>query len=86
MPVVSRFYGITVKMYYDDHAPPHFHAQYGGDEAVLSIETREILRGELPKRAAQLIDEWAALHREELRNNWTRARNAEPIEPIEPLP
>jgi hypothetical protein len=51
MPTISEFFGILIRMYYDDHNPPHFHAYYGGHEAIISIETLEIMEGSLPKRA-----------------------------------
>lgn len=86
MPTISEFYGISVCMYFEDHPPPHFHVFYGGDEAQLSIETLEILRGKLPKRAYNLVVEWALSHREDLRRAWEQAARPESIDPIEPLP
>lgn len=62
MPVLSRSYGIVVKMYYDDHTPPHFHAAYGGDEVVVGLDSLEAIRGRLPSRAMKLLAEWSALH------------------------
>jgi hypothetical protein len=85
VPRISQFYGIIIAMYYNDHAPPHFHVRYGDQEATMILETLEILGGALPRRALALVLEWAALHREELRQNWGRARRGEPLEPIEPL-
>ena len=85
MPEISRFFGIIIRMYYNDHQPPHFHAHYGEYQAELTIETLEILKGKLPRRALGLILEWAVLHRDELRADWERARNEETLEPIEPL-
>jgi hypothetical protein len=52
MPTISVFYGILIRMYWNDHAPPHFHAEYAGSEAIINIQTLEIIRGELPKGAA----------------------------------
>lgn len=63
MPELSRFYGVRIKMYYDDHHPPHFHAEYGGDEAVISIDTLDIIAGELPRRALGFVYEWAGMDR-----------------------
>lgn len=57
MPAISIFYGIMIKMYWDDHAPPHFHAEYGGAEAVVDIQTLEVIRGKLPHGAAMLVKE-----------------------------
>jgi len=69
MPQVSRFFGIIIRMYYNDHQPPHFHAQYNEYLAEIAIETFEIIEGELPRRVLSLVLEWAVLHREELREN-----------------
>ncbi len=85
MPVISRFYGIAIKMYYADHAPPHFHALYGGNEVVVAIDTLAVIRGRLPPRALGLVMEWAAQHQAELQANWAHARNAEPLESVDPL-
>ena len=85
MPEVSRFFGIVVRMYFRDHSPAHFHAAYGEHEALVEIETLAILGGELPRRAMALVLEWAALHRQELRADWERARGGTPLESIAPL-
>lgn len=85
MPVVSRFFGIVIAFYWEDHAPPPFHAKYGGDEAMVDIRTGEILRGSLPRRAFSLVDEWRQLHIGELLDDWERARQRQPLAYIEPL-
>lgn len=85
MPEVSRFYGIIIALYYDDHAPPHFHAKYGGDQASILIETGELLDGSLSTRARRLIEEWRLLHESELKENWRLARTKHPLKKIEPL-
>jgi hypothetical protein len=85
VPRLSEFYGIAIYMYYRDHAPPHFHAIYGGDETLVEIETGTALWGDLPKRARTLVDEWRGLHRDELLENWRRAQTPEPLRSIEPL-
>lgn len=72
-------------MYYNDHVPAHFHAKYGEYEATVSIEQLDRIRGSLPNRAWGLVLEWAALHREELAENWEAARRGEPLNPIEGL-
>ena len=59
MPELCRFYGIVIRMYWDDHNPPHFHAFYGGDMAVIDINTLSIIAGSVPPRALGLIVEWA---------------------------
>ena len=69
MPTISMFFGIVIRMYYDDHPPPHFHAYYSGDVAVIAIETLEVLEGGLPRRAMALVVEWAQQHRDELRED-----------------
>ncbi len=73
MPVVSRFFGILIAFYWEDHLPPHFHAKCSGDEAVIHIRTGEVLRGSLPRRALSLVGEWRSLHADELKANWDRA-------------
>ncbi|MGO8691017.1 MAG: DUF4160 domain-containing protein [Thermoguttaceae bacterium] len=85
MPRVSCFFGITISMNYNDHNPPHFHAEYGGDIALFSLETLECQGGQLPRRARALVVEWASLHRHELLTNWERAREGLPLEGIDPL-
>lgn len=72
-------------MFFRDHPPPHFHVRYGEHRARVAIPSGEVIDGELPQRAAGLVREWAALHREELEENWRRARAMEPLAPIEPL-
>lgn len=73
-------------MYFDDHEPPHFHAQYAEDEAVISIETLAVIAGRLPPRAFGMVAEWAALHHEDLRKAWLKARTLEAPGRIAPLP
>ena len=85
MPEISRFFGIVIKMFFSDHAPPHFHAEYAGNEALIMIETLEVLRGHLPRRALALVLEWAAAHRKELRADWDLARSGQTLAPIPPL-
>ena len=85
MPELSRFYGIVIRMYFDDHAPPHFHAAYGSEEAVIGIDSLALLHGHLPPRAQGLVVEWASLHHAELRAAWSRAKRLEPPGKIAPL-
>lgn len=82
MPIISYFFGIYIRMYHADHPPAHFHAEYQGFEAFVSIETGEILEGQLPAKAARIVQEWATEHRPELLENWTKARNLEPLQRI----
>jgi hypothetical protein len=85
MPEVTRFFGIVIRMYFNDHEPAHFHAVYGDYEALIAIDTLAILSGELPRRAMALVLEWAAVHRHELGLDWERARLGTPLQPIAPL-
>ena len=62
MPEVSRFFGIVIRMYFDDHNPPHFHAFYGEDEAQIGLDPIALLNGTLPNRAVSMVFEWATLH------------------------
>ena len=86
MPEISRFYGIVIRMFFDDHQPPHFHAQYGGKEVIVHIDTLAVIAGALPPRALGLVMEWAALHRDELKSDWNKAKDLKPLEKIDPLP
>lgn len=72
-------------MYFDDHAPPHFHAVYGGKEIQVGISPIKILEGDAPKRVQSMVLEWAALHQDELLADWERCHNAQAPLPIEPL-
>ncbi len=85
MPEISRFFGIIIRMYFDDHPPPHFHAIYGSNEIQVSIEPIAILNGKLPRRATSMVFEWAALHQRELMDNWQSLREKRPSNRIEPL-
>lgn len=85
MPTISSFFGIVIRMYFDDHAPPHFHAYYGSSSAQIAIETLQVIGGELPRRALALVLEWASAHREELRADWQRAQQHQPLVTIAPL-
>ena len=85
MPRVSEFFGIVIYMYYNDHLPPHFHAEYGEHEAIYEIDTLNVSRGEVPRRAHALVIEWASQHRNELRDDWERARLEKPLAKIDGL-
>lgn len=85
LPEVSRFFGIIVGMFFNDHEPPHFHVRYAGLRALIAIEDLRVIGGHLPPRALGLAVEWAAGHRAELMENWRRARGNEPLVKIEPL-
>lgn len=85
MPEISRFYGIVIAMYFDDHNPPHFHARYGGDKASIRIEDLTVSEGKLPPRVLGMVVEWAAGHREELMQNWELLQRDHSPNRIEPL-
>ena len=85
MPEISRFFGIIITMNYNDHAPPHFHARYGGDQAIIEIQTLQVLGGSLGPRVMGLVVEWALLHRDELLEDWRLARESAPLKRIAPL-
>ena len=85
MPEISRFYGIIISMYYDDHNPPHFHARYGKDKAVIEIASIRLLEGRIPPRVLGLIVEWTVQHQLELMDNWNTIQNDKPPRKIRPL-
>lgn len=84
MPEISRFLGIVIAIYYNDHNPPHFHARYNRYKGTVEIGTG-VVRGHLPKRALSLVQEWRILHQDDLLANWDRARSNQPLQPIDPL-
>lgn len=83
---MSSFYGIVVYMYWSDHPPPHFHAEYGDDQALITIDDGSVFAGSLPRRALRLVQEWRGLHIEELRAAWELASEREDPGTIDPLP
>jgi len=85
MPEISRFLGIVIKMFYDEHNPPHFHAEYGSDVVLIDIRNLSIFSGRLPPRAIGLVIEWATLHQQELLVDWERARVHQELLKISPL-
>jgi hypothetical protein len=85
MPTISVFFGIYIRMYFDDHGPPHFHVYYSDHSAVIGIETLKVLRGSLPRRALAMVLEWAFAHRDELMENWNLAEAHQPLNQINPL-
>ena len=85
MPTISVFYGIVIRMYWDEHGPPHFHAAHGEDEAIIGIDDLAVLRGHLPGRALGLILEWGRLHHRELKENWELCAAGQAPRRIRPL-
>ncbi len=84
MPEISRFYGIIVRMFFNDHNPPHFYVEYQDYEAIISIKDG-IVNGNMPRRALKLVFEWLDLHKDELIENWEFAHAEKPLNKIEPL-
>jgi hypothetical protein len=85
MPELSRFLGISILMYFDDHNPPHFHVRYNDDRAIISINELKLLEGHLPARILGLVIEWAELHKEKLIQNWDLVKTTGKYFKIEPL-
>lgn len=85
MPEISRFFGIVIKMHYNDHLPPHFHVEYGEHKAVIDIRTLAAIGGDLPPRAFGMVVEWALMHRDELLDLWERASHQQPLYKLPPL-
>ena len=84
MPEISRFYGIIIYMFYNEHNPPHFHVKYQEYEAVINIHD-EVVHGTLPRRALRLVYEWLDLHKDELFTNWKLMEQRKPLNKVEPL-
>jgi hypothetical protein len=85
MPELSRFLGIRILMFFEDHNPPHFHVEYNDFEAKISIKELLILKGHLPPRILGLVMEWAELHKNELMENWDMVQKTGKCVKIEPL-
>lgn len=85
MPEICRFFGIIIRMFYDEHNPPHFHAEYQGKKAVFDF-CGNTLKGNLNSRTAvKLVREWIDIHFVELEQAWTAARQYQEIKKIDPL-
>ena len=85
MPEISRFFGIIIRMYFNDHQPPHFHAEYGSHEGVFNIVDLSIIHGTLPRRIKVMVLEWAFENRHQLMQNWELMRDSKLPESIPPL-
>ena len=72
-------------MYYNDHAPPHFHIRYGQQKALIAIESQAVIQGSVSNRALNLVTEWVLMHQAELMENWNLARQNQILNTIEPL-
>ena len=84
MPEIARFYGIIIKMYFNEHNPPHFHVEYQDYEAIVNIETGE-LTGKMSRRALGLVYDWLDQYKEALLENWNRIEERKPLKRIKPL-
>ena len=85
MPEICRFFGIIIRMFHEDHAQPHFHAEYGDEDVVIGIRTSSVVAGEIHPRALRMVLAWAHLHRAELLDNWNRVSRHLPQLRIPPL-
>ena len=85
MPEISLFRGIRITMYYSDHNPPHFHAEYAGNACLVDVERGCVMKGCLPARQLKLVLAWCELHRDELMQNWELAKDAKELSRIDPL-
>lgn len=85
MPIVSMFFGIVIRMFYQEHEPAHFHAEYQGQQAKFSFDGEMIVGNIRSATARRLIREWASLHRPELEANWEKMKAGRPLERIAPL-
>lgn len=85
MPEISTFYGIRITMYYEDHTPPHFHAEYNASKVLIDIENATVSKGIFPFKQLKLVLAWCEIHKEELLRNWKLAEEYENLNKIEPL-
>jgi hypothetical protein len=85
VPTISRFFGVAIAMFFDDHAPPHFHARHAQGAAKIRIDTLDVIESTLARRQLRFVLAWAELHQDELTENWRRARAGERLQQIEPL-
>lgn len=85
MPEISLFYGIRITMYYDDHNPPHFNAEYNGNKALIDIVKIQVNKGALPSKQLKIVLAWCAIHQDELMQNWELAKDDKPLNSIAPL-
>ncbi len=84
MPIISRFFGIIVFMFWREHQPPHFHAKYRDEEVIVEIETGRVT-GNISPRVLNMVQEWKELHQDELMADWKLAEESNPLKRIKPL-
>ena len=85
MPIISEFFGIKVQMYWEEHLPPHFHAEYGGNKVMIDIKAGTVIKGIFPFKQLKLVLAWCEIHRHELMKNWELGMNNNDFIKIEPL-
>jgi hypothetical protein len=85
MPIISQFFGIVIRMFFNEHVPPHFHAEYAEHRVVIDIRALQVIEGKLPRRALGLVLDWAELHQAELLNDWDLCQKHHQPEGIPPL-
>jgi hypothetical protein len=85
MPIISEFFGIKIYMYWNEHFPEHFHAEYGKFKILVAIQEGSVLKGAFPAKQLKLVLAWCEIHKGELMNNWLSAREHGKMEKIEPL-
>ena len=85
MPEISRFFGIVIRMFFDDHPPQHLHAYYGEQAALVALQPIAVIESDLSTRALSMVLEWTALHQAELLENWDRLHSARPAVKVAPL-
>jgi hypothetical protein len=84
VPTISRFHGIVIRMYFEDHGFPHFHAEAAGRKAKIRVDQIEVIESNLTRKQLRMVCQWAALHQPELEKNWQLARESGTLEEIEP--
>jgi hypothetical protein len=85
MPEISRFFGVVIYMYFNEHNPPHFHAKYSKYRAQIAIESLAVIEGYLPPKILSLVVKWAKIHKKELFKNWSDIINNGTFTTINPL-
>jgi len=85
MPIISAFFGIVIRMFYKEHEPPHFHAEYQGRQGKFGFDGKMIVGNIQSRTARRLVREWASVHRRELEADWERMKAGRPLERIAPL-
>jgi len=86
MPIICQFFGIVIRMFFDDHPQTHIHAEYQGEKASFDLDGAIIADRISSPTAKRLIREWIDLNRSKIEADWAKAQRGEPLDPIEPLP